>query len=133
MRDGFYDNLRFELDRSFDRAVGMTSPLLSRDETLIVFRIKDQLIKELIDTALNDQANAVQRLDEHVHALSTLRAAGEVLKQRHHELQLQQVRRSEENERYLRRKRQIEDEISEIAKDSEVENRALESARSKSE
>jgi chromosome segregation protein len=109
------------------------SGILARQREIDSLAEEASAIKELIDTALNDQANAVQRLEEHVHALSTLRAAGEVLKQRHHELQLQQVRRSEENERYLRRKRQIEDEISEIAKDSEVENRALESARSKSE
>ncbi len=60
-------------------------------------------------------ADVTSRLEEHLDALSTLRLAGTALKLRHHEFQLQQVRKSEEVERYSQRYSQITRELGEIA------------------
>jgi chromosome segregation protein len=73
------------------------------------------LKRNLIDIARGKLADILGRLEEHLAAVSTLRAAGEALNRRHHEKQLQQVKRIEEGESNAQRFAQIALELEEIA------------------
>jgi chromosome segregation protein len=74
-----------------------------------------------IDDARAALETVSSQLEEHTAALGTVRAAGTALKQRHHELELEQVRRNEERERYVRRSSQIAEELAEIGGLKEAE------------
>ena len=83
------------------------------------FAVIDHPISSASDAELEARARAtleqvIGRMNEHDAAVSTLRAAGEVLKQRRHELQLMHVRRSEEGDRYSQRSSQIAAELEDI-------------------
>ena len=80
--------------------------------------------RDLIDSARGRLAEISGRLEEHLAAVSTLRAAGEALNRRHHEKQLQQVKRIEEGESNAQRFAQIALEIEEIT-GHEIAERAV--------
>lgn len=91
------------------------SGLLSRKREIELLIDDVARNKDLIAIAGAEVTQVTSQLEEHDAAVSTLRAAGAVLKQRHHEQQLLHVRRSEEGEGYARRSAQIAEELADIS------------------
>ncbi len=87
---------------------------------------------ELVEIARTFLSEVIVRIEEHNAAVSRLRAAGDELRQRRHEQQLQHVRRSQEGERYTLRASQIAKEIEEIAAHEVSEREAQASANENS-
>jgi chromosome segregation protein len=83
-----------------------------------------------IEAARGGLEQVAANLEEHVRGLATLRAAGAALKQRHHERELEEVRRVEERERRLQRISHIERELADIGRQVEAEDAAASSAQS---
>ncbi len=100
------------------------SGILARQREIEVIETQVATARAEVGRAGAALEQASERLQEHVDGLATLRAAGSALKQRHHERELEQVRRTEERERCLQRQGQIEDELAEIARHRETERSA---------
>ena len=75
-----------------------------------------------IDTARGRLAEVNGLLEEHLTAVSRLRAEGDALKRHYHEKQLYQVRRTEEGERSSQRSAQIDHELEEISEHETAEH-----------
>jgi chromosome segregation protein len=111
----------------------LDSGLLARKreiELLIGDVAKNQ---ELIEIARAGLEQVIGRMEEHDAAVSTLRAAGDVLKQRRHEQELLHVKRTEEGDRYAQRFSQITGELEDISaheiSEREVHATALQNAQ----
>ena len=102
------------------------SGLLARQREIEALESEVHGLQAEILAARSELAAIETRLDEQGQGLVTLRAAGAALRQRHHERQLEQVRRVDERERYANRSARIEAELAEIA----THQRAEQSARS---
>ena len=89
------------------------------------------LKRDLIDAAHRHMADISGRLDEQGGQISSIRAAGQASTRRHHELQLQQVRRVEEGERNSQRFSKIAQELEEIASHEQDERAAHAAATEK--
>jgi chromosome segregation protein len=102
------------------------SGLLARQREIEDLEADVRRLQEDIEAARDRYEAVVAKLEEHAQAVLTLRAAGDALRQRLHERQLEQVRRSEEQERFARRSAQIDAELAEIAghRSHEEETRA---------
>ena len=68
-----------------------------------------------IERATEEMRQIETRLGEHDQGLVTLRAAGDALKQRHHERELDQLKLTQGQERHAERSAQVERELAEIA------------------
>ncbi|MFM9968934.1 MAG: chromosome segregation protein SMC [Burkholderiales bacterium] len=91
------------------------SGLLARKREIESLDDEVNRYRERLEIARSVLVVIIEKLEEHATAMSTLRAAGEVLKQRRHEWQLQYVRRTEEAERHAQRASQIDRELEDIA------------------
>jgi chromosome segregation protein len=100
------------------------SGILARQREIEAIEAQVGVTRSDIGQARAELDQVTERLEEHVQGVSTLRAAGSALKQRHHEHELEQVRRIEERERCLQRSTQIEHELAEIARHKETEKAA---------
>jgi len=85
---------------------------------------------EEIEKKRQELSELEHSLGEHDEGLATLRAAGIALKQRHHERELEHLKLTQGQDRYLERSRQIEGELTEIAAQQTHERSAQATAES---
>ena len=98
------------------------SGILARQREIEAIEHQIEATRLQIEHARSNLAALDARAEEHARGVTTLRAAGNALKQRHHEHELEQVRRLEERERCSQRSAQIELELSEIGRHREGES-----------
>ena len=106
---------------SFHAASPADSGLFARQREIEGLEQTVAETRERISAARAEFDEASSQQEEHSRALSSLRAAGTALKQRHHESELSQVRRLEERDRCAIRFAQIDQELGEIAQLKEHE------------
>ncbi|MCC6474104.1 MAG: chromosome segregation protein SMC [Burkholderiales bacterium] len=104
------------------------SGILARRREIESLAVEVRWLRSLIQTRRTVLEEVSVRLEAHVQALGALRAAGDALRQRHHERQIEQVQRLQERERYLQRSAQIGAELAEIAEHKGTEAQAAAAA-----
>ncbi len=95
--------------------------ILARQREIEVLAAEARTMSETIERARQELFQFEQALTEHDEGLAALRAAGEALRQRHHERQLDHLRLMQDRQRYAERSAQVERELGEIGQQKTAE------------